>query len=167
MVKKLTKEEFQDVYFECGNIYEFKYIYESFRLDDISDMTAFIYEKDSVIIGFGIFQDLPHMSHICYTTFIEEYEFSDEEVELTKFIINYIISLNRRLVITSYLTEEKEKDFYEKMGFTLYKDFKIQSPSMFKDTFGRDLMRFVMEIHINKYVQKKRDEDLTDILKGN
>ena len=74
---------------------------------------------------------------------IYKYMYTDIQKELASHIISDIKSMDDKL-ICAYQADEKDRDFYFDLGFTLYKDFAIQSPGKFNDGF--DQTRFVLEL---------------------
>lgn len=150
MIKKYLETEFknnEELFNICKEIYEEKYFLEDFDLSDISDITFYVYELNNKVIGFGAYQNLDFLFHLCYLTFKKEYELSIYEEELINHILSEIKVINdKNINVSVYLNSVKDKKFYEKLNFKLYKDFKKQTPFMFENMEGKDLTRFVMEL---------------------
>ena len=131
---KLTQDELNsntDLFEICNEIYLDKfYLEDEFTLDDISGLVFYFYYLDDIIIGFGSHQN-NNAFYLIETIFFDEYMYTD------------IKSMDDKL-ICAYQADEKDRDFYFDLGFTLYKDFAIQSPGMFNDGF--DQTRFVLEL---------------------
>lgn len=143
---KLTQDELNsntDLFEICNEIYLDKfYLEDEFTLDDISGLVFYFYYLDDIIIGFGSHQN-NNTFYLIETIFFDEYMYTDIQKELASHIISDIKSMDDKL-ICAYQADEKDRDFYFDLGFTLYKDFAIQSPGMFNDGF--DQTRFVLEL---------------------
>jgi hypothetical protein len=146
-IKKITQDEFlksEEIYNVCSDIYINKFFLEkNFSLDDISGLLFFLYYINDEIVGFATHQDNTFF-YLIDSVFNPEYLYSEHQKELVESVIKEIKELDDDVLICAYQSTEEDKDFYTNMGFTLYKDFSIQSPAMFKK--GLDLTRFVLEI---------------------
>ena len=147
-IDKITQDEIiknSELYNKCSYIYCDKFFYEDdFSLDDVSDLVFFLYYLNDEMIGFGTYQE-NSVFFLTDSIFIEDYIWGDHHKDLVKHIISEINSIkNNELMICAYQSEEEDRDMYFDLGFTLYKDFAIQSPDMFVG--GYDLTRFVLEL---------------------
>ena len=146
-IKKITQDEFlksEEIYNVCSDIYINKFfLEENFSLDDISGLLFFLYYINDEIVGFATHQDNTFF-YLIDSVFKSEYMYSEHQKELVKNIIKEIKEVDEEVLICAYQSTEEDKYFYINMGFTLYKDFSIQSPGMFRT--GLDLTRFVLEL---------------------
>jgi hypothetical protein len=138
MIEKYTQEEFisSEEFKSCQDIYLNKYFLEDeYSLDDISDMTFYIYKINNEIIGFASFQDNEYLN-ILDMNFIKKWEYSDKQIEL----LNYILSDVKKDDIYVHQSYEGDYEFYLKMNFELYKDYG----NFFM--IGSDVMRYSMKL---------------------
>lgn len=136
MIKKLSQEEFSNSeYFDiCADLYEEKYFFEEFNLDDLSNLTFFIFILNGEIIGFGSHQVSEYMN-VVETLFSEGHQYSDYHSELLQFILNDIKDLETSTY--AHQSIQSDYEFYLKNGFKLWKDYgeSIQ-------LIGQDTMRW-------------------------
>jgi len=149
-VDKITQDEFsenEELYNICSDIYLDKFFSEfEFSLDGISNLVFFIYYLNDEIIGFGTYQE--NSSFILIDSlFKDEYVYGDHHKDLVKMIMDEVKLIDADKNICLYQSEQSDCDFYLSFGFTLYKDFSIQSPDMFEEDSGRDYTRFVLELN--------------------
>jgi hypothetical protein len=142
MIEKYTQEEFisSEEFKSCQDIYLNKYFLEDkYSLDDISDMTFYIYKINDEIIGFASFQDNEYLN-ILDMNFDIKWRYSDKQIEL----LNYILDNVKKENIYVHQSYEEDYEFYLKMDFELYKDYG--------DFFmiGSDVMRYSMNLKSNE-----------------
>jgi hypothetical protein len=146
-VKKISQEEFlknEEIYNICNDIHINKFFLEEcISLDGISGILFFLYYINDEIVGFATYQDNTFF-YLIDSIFTTEYMYSEHQKELVKGIIKEIKEIDDNMLICAYQATEEDKDFYIDMDFSLYKDFSIQSPGMFRK--GLDLTRFVLEL---------------------
>ena len=144
-IERITQDELlqnEEILNIVTKLYFNKFPYESnFSLDDLSDLVFFIYYLNDNIIGFGSHQENSAF-YLMDCIFGNGYDI--EKNELVNHIISEIKSIDDQIIICAYQAEESDRDFYLNLGFTLYKDYSIQSPEMFES--GLDLTRFVLEL---------------------
>ncbi len=147
MIKEYTQEEFEnahEVLSTCEDIYNEKYFKSDFDLEGYSCLTFFTYELNNETIGFGSYQDNDYM-FIIELIFKLKYQYSEYQDELFNHIMNEINKKNKDNVnIFVHQSTDEDYKYYLSRNFKLWKDYKEQTPSMFENIEGVDVMRYVL-----------------------
>jgi hypothetical protein len=111
----------------------------------------FVMKIKGEIVGLGGYQKVfdNKMAVMLRSEFEIKYSYNDGyKKKLDDYVLELIKSDKNIESISLHLSRESDVEYYKEMGFVLYKDFKTQDPEFYEDIWGKDYMRFALDMFL-------------------